>query len=489
MNVASSMAVALAERVEKSGGPKAGLVAWRTLAGNAGVREVRARALLAAIRCAIAIPDLGALAELTQTWEFAGDGAWEKEIAVFCKDLSRSGLAGAAMALARAEAARRRSARGLYLYARLLELANDARAEALYAEATDLAERDRDAELALAARVRRVGLLSRALETVPLATAEAAKVDLAKVTSSSRIVVARALLRSPSRFTRAGAIAALDGLVTSGDVGVARRALAACAAHVDEAGEALTPLEVDRLLAVFGRDVALAIAPRARDAVRAAVTIARASDAELDAALTEAARIEPTLEPLHRRAREILAGRFEAHAAVTGSAPAGAWEQILDAYVAMRDGVSARAAVAIGALADAEERGAPVPPQAWNVVRLALEQDGADLHAAAARFATARMKRPAAPPPRGWLALAHVLAMRRLDDLADRARRAASAAKEPGADDALVFALTMSAWELARQGQRTDAIARLREARALAHRALPAPSPAPAARPDATPST
>jgi hypothetical protein len=46
MNVASSMAVALAERVEKSGGPKAGLVAWRTVASNAPIGDVRARAAL-----------------------------------------------------------------------------------------------------------------------------------------------------------------------------------------------------------------------------------------------------------------------------------------------------------------------------------------------------------------------------------------------------------------------------------------------------------
>ncbi len=491
MNVASSMAVAIAERVEKSGGPKAGLVAWRTVASNAPIGDVRARALLSAIRCAIAVTDLGALSELTDSWAFAGDGAWEKEIGAICKDLVRAGLLAAATALARTEVSRRRSARGLYLYARCLETGADPRAEALFADAVDLAEHAGDVALASAARVRRIAWLSRTLEHLPRAVTEAAKIDLARIPPASRIVVARALLRSPSRFVRAGAIAALDGVVTAGDIALAHRALAVRAARVDDAGDALTPLEIDRLLAVFGRDVALGIAPRAREALRGAVAVARAEGAELDAALAEAARTDPTIALLHRRVRDVLAGRFEAHAATDG-APASAWECILDAFVAMRDGVHARAAMAIGALADAEERGERVPPQAWNVVRLALAQDGAELRAQASRFVASRMARPAGAPPRGWLDLANVLAARGMTELADRARRAAAAAKEPGADDALVLWLTRSGWELAARGERALALARLREARALARgdarRDAAVPAPAPAARPAASPS-
>jgi hypothetical protein len=55
-----------------------------------------------------------------------------------------------------------------------------------------------------------------------------------------------------------------------------------------------------------------------------------------------------------------------------------------------------------------------------------------------------------------------------MEEQATLARRAAALAKEPGAVDALVVALTRSGWRLAAAGDREAAIARLREARALA---------------------
>jgi hypothetical protein len=55
-----------------------------------------------------------------------------------------------------------------------------------------------------------------------------------------------------------------------------------------------------------------------------------------------------------------------------------------------------------------------------------------------------------------------------MEEQATLALRAAVRAKEPGAADALVVALTRSGWQLAAAGDRAAAIARLREARALA---------------------
>jgi hypothetical protein len=460
MNVASSMAIALAERVEKSAGPKAGLLAWKTLADTSSPGDTRARALLAAMRCALAAGEFSEMNALTQAWEFAGPAPFDREVAAIVKGLARSRLLAPATALAAVELLRRRSAFSLYLHARCLDVANDARAHDAFGEAVRRAEEEGAAAepIARAARLRR---LARSPDPD-----EAAKLDLGKLAPRDRIIVARALLRSPSRFTRAGAIAALDGLVASGDVPIAKGALAVAGAHVDDAADLLTPLEIDRLLALFGREVAVGLAPRGRDLVKAAASVAHAAtDAELDAALAEAAKIDASLAANHRRAREILGGRVEPAATPPAKDPAGL---VLDAFSALREDQTTRAATALVALGDAEERGIRVPAEAWNVARLGLESEHLAVNAAAARLVTAKMRSRRGGPPRGWLEIAAVLSARGLHDLADRARRHAVATKEPGAEDALVFALTRAGWEHARRGEREKALARLREAKALA---------------------
>lgn len=459
MNVASSMAIALAERVEKTAGPKAGLLAWKTLADNSAPGDTRSRALLAAMRCALLAAEFTELNDLIRLWEFAGPAPFDREIGALVKELSRARMLGPATALAASEVSRRRSAHALYVHARCLDVANNPAAHAAFGEAIRRAEEE-GAPAEAIARASRLRRLARSPDPD-----EAAKIDLAKIAPHERITVARALLRSSSRFTRAGAIAALDGLVASGDVPVAKRALAVAGAHVDDAAGVLTPLEVDRLNALFGREVALGLAPNARALVSAAANVAQAaSPTDLDAALAEAAKTDPSLAANHRRAREILGGRKEPSDTPPAKDPAGS---ILDAFAALRDEQTTRAATALVALGDAEERGARVPAEAWNVARLGLESDHLAVNAAAARLVTARLRAGRAAPPRGWLEIAAVLSARGLHDLAERARRQAVAAKEPGAEDALVFALTKSGWEHAKNGQPERALALLREARAL----------------------
>jgi hypothetical protein len=128
MNVATSMALALAERVEKSAGPKAGLLAWKTLAETTGPGDTRSRALLAAMRCALTAGELSEMNELTRQWEFAGTAPFDREISALVKELAKSRLLAAAVMLAATEVSRRRSAFALYLHARCLDVAGDAQA-------------------------------------------------------------------------------------------------------------------------------------------------------------------------------------------------------------------------------------------------------------------------------------------------------------------------------------------------------------------------
>src|SRR5262245_31715136 len=117
MSIAASAALAVAERVERTGGPRAGLVAWKTLASNTADADVRGRSSFAALRCALALRDLDELAELTILWGSVDRGVWDAPIGALCKELVRAGILRCALVLAEAEARRHRTAKSLYCYA------------------------------------------------------------------------------------------------------------------------------------------------------------------------------------------------------------------------------------------------------------------------------------------------------------------------------------------------------------------------------------
>ena len=199
------------------------------------------------------------------------------------------------------------------------------------------------------------------------------------------------------------------------------RALAVCAEHVDVLGDRLSAIEADRLRAVFARDVAVTIAPRARAAIEIALRLARAGDDDF-ASLVESYRLgTATIDEL---------------------AP----------------------------LAEAAERGGGAPPYAFALARLALEGESEEGHSAAARFYRAALDGSgiSEPPSGGWVGLVDPLARRGFVELAERVARVAAASGDEHARRALAFELTSAAWRLARAGNRKEALERLREARELA---------------------
>jgi len=480
VSLTADVATAAAERIERTAGPAAGVAVWRRLASSAAGAELRARAILGGLRCAIAIRDLAAVRDLGQLWQTVDEGVWDGIFAA-CKDLRRAGLGVLAVQLAHAEVKRCPTGRALYTYARCLDVAGDRRAAPAFAEALERAEKEGAKALAHTARVRRAAWLACSADTLDEAIAEAKTVVIADATPAERLVLARILLRSPSRFTRSTALGLLDELVSAPGPGtLVARALVLAARHADDSGDGLTPLEVDRLLALFGREpVAKAAAP-VRDAIRAIDRLARlqagAEDAALDAALLEAARSDPELAVLHDRARDILRGRFEpafmastlAEPKALGAGLYPLWTAMLDVVVAVRDKAWPRAAHAVRWLAEAAERGERLPPPLWTIAQLALGTESVELRAVTGRLVAALMKTTNAAPPRGWLGLAQALAACGMNDLATTARRSAALAKEPGAAEALTLALTRAGWQLAEAGDRARAIERLREARALA---------------------
>ncbi|MBX3207952.1 MAG: hypothetical protein KF764_23095 [Labilithrix sp.] len=476
MSVTASVVLAVAERVERTGGARAGLVAWRTLAGNAADAEVRGRALVAALRCALALRDAAAIDELTARWESVDSGVWDDAIASLAIELVRAGLVPRAVALARAEARRHRTARSLYCYARCLDVARDPDAADALRDAIARAEKEGAREIELASRVRRAAVLARDWATTSEAIEEARRVELAEVPPGSRLVVASVMLRSPSRFSRAAGLAALDAIAGGDDAALSARAVALAARWADDVRDELTTLEADRLVALFGREAIVKAAPRAKEAARALARIAAArDDAALGGALDDAARMDSSLASLHARARDVLRGRYEAPPEGAEPPPADParrrafrWSELLDVVVALRDRAPARAARTLRALAEAAASGERLPAEVLGVAHAALTYDDPELREVASGLVAQRLRRACAgAPPRGWGRLADTLAGLGMTELSTSALRAAAAAKEPGAAESLGSELVREGWELAGRGDRARAIAKLHEAKAL----------------------
>ena len=476
MSLGADVATLAAERVEKTAGAGPGLAVWRRLAANAAGAELRGRAILGGLRCAEATRDGNALRDLALLWRTVDEGVWN-EVFVTCRSLHRAGLVGAAVQLATAEVERLRTARALYMLARLWDVTEDGRAPAAFADAIERGQKEGDGAIVHACRVRRAAWLARSAATLSEAIEEAKRVVVTTATLPERLVLARVLLRSPSRFVRAGALGMLDGIVASRTAAtldaVARRALFLAAQHADDVADELTPLELDRLVAIFSRESVTKEAEAVRGAVRAIELLAGAKDdAALDAGLAAAARVDRELAILHARARDILGGRFEPTSmreSALGEGRHPVWTALLDVVAALRDESFARAAHGVAVLAEAAERHERMPPASFTVAQAALQvPDQRELRGMAGRLVGALLKITSAPPPRGYLGLSQTLLLADLPELAALARRAAASAKEPGANEALVLALTRSAWQLAQSGQSAQARERLREARALA---------------------
>lgn len=437
MAIAGSVAIALAERVEKSGGPRAGLVAWRALAANASDAETRAKALIAGLRCALSLRDESGIDDLVALWPSIDRGDWSAPVAALCKDLVRAKLGAFAIDLSAAEMTRNRTAHALYTHARCLDVAADARAVEWFGRTVERAESEGAAAIANAARVRRTVLLAKSWATLAEALAEAAKLDLAKLEWPARIDIARVLLLSPSRFTRAGAIGQLADAANVDDVAIRRRARRLAARYADEAADSVTPLEHDRLNVVI------------KDALRAPPVVAE-------------------------RAGDLLRGRYEVPREPP-EAPAdpvkrriARHHEILDVFAALRDDSSARAARALRALAVAQESDERLPREVVAVAQAALAKDDAELRGVALRFFAAWLKRPSyIAPPRGFVALADALGDAGAPELALLARRGAALRKEAGAAQSLGVLLARVGWEAARADNRPHAIQTLREAKAL----------------------
>ncbi|MFO0743119.1 MAG: hypothetical protein U0270_45015 [Labilithrix sp.] len=436
MSVAGAIALRACEQASQSVGSRAGLVAYKALAQSSADVDTRAKALIGALRCAIALRDGAAVEDLLPFWVGIDRGDWP--VTTLVRELVRARMSVQAISLAEAEAGRHRTAHSLYTCARAHDVARDGRAVEWFRKTIRRAQKEGNTRIETAARARLVALLARSWETLDAALAEAAMLD--PKTVADPIELARVLLFSGSRFTRAGAIGILADAAKSDDIEIRLRARRLAARYVDEAADSVTPLEQDRLSA-FLKD-----------------------------ALGE--KLAPDIEA---RAEDILRGRYEVPREDVLGAPSDPrarrlfrHDELLDVVVAMRDRAPARAARSLRPLALAIESGERLPREALAVTHAALLDGDRELADVAIRIAKRWLARPSyAAPPRGYLALAEALADANEPDLALLARRAAATRKEANAVASLATILTRVGWEAARSHDRAHAIRLLREAKGL----------------------
>ncbi len=443
------LGLAAAERTRRSLGARAGLALYDQLARNTADAEALGAALLGVIGCGLELGDAQAISRGVAAWGKVDGGAFAPQIVETAAALADAMRRDEALALARAEARMRPDARLLYLVARLEETAS------AFAAAEERADREGLARLAAVCRARRARLLVRA-GLVEQGIELARGIDTERVSPEEVVGIARLVLKSGSRFVRAGAIGMLERAMASGDPACRRRAVAVALLHADELGDALTPLEADRVLALMKR----AALPEAAIAqARGILTGVGASD-HARAAIAPAPG-GPAL--LRRVAAAREGGGKNMVCPDGGGAVRLAWLAI-DACLAIRDGEAGPAALALMEIGRRLDPAVRTPRAVWTAVLFALGSGGpaaSDAAVLADRLLGTEARAEA--PPGGYARLAALLARAGHVGIAERALRRGAEIRQPEARHGLARHLVREAYRLARAGESAEALARLRE--------------------------
>jgi tetratricopeptide (TPR) repeat protein len=473
--ITDSLGLAAAEQLERSVGPFIALPAFKKLFVRGGEAAFNARVLLGALRCAAKLGDEQEVEALASLWDALGQGGEHlPAITVICRMLDAAGQRWSAATLAGAEAARKPQARAFYLWARCLERAGDRDgAHVAFGRAAEMADKEpAAADVALAARARRIERMLGDPTLSPLALADATSADPTAATPAQKMVIALARLSAPSRFVRASGLSLLEELARDPLAPLAPAAIRAAAEHADAMGDALTPLEADRVAATLGHWLDEATRKRALARLEAAQKIAAARGQAQEEAILSASNAVPEIYALVCRARAVLTGggqgTYAPHPAAGDAPPSPSLRLAslgLDAVVALGRGKPREVAAALRDAASYVRPGTAVPPPLWTACRMALEANEPAPREAGVLLAQVLLDTATSPPPRGYLVLSHALRRAGRGDLAVRAAQVAENQREPGAREELGAMLRDEGWRLAAQGDREAAIAMLRRAK------------------------
>lgn len=470
--------LATAEWMERTSGPLLALPLYKKLIPKVLDGSFSARTSLGALRCAVKLGNEKDVEELSQKYSLIMNGGEHvAEIIVMCKTLVRDGRRSAAVTLARAEAERSGRSRAYYLLGRCLELIGDfKRAFEAFGNAATLADKEGNAaDVALAARAKRVERMLGDQSNPSLAFADAAAVDPAGASPEQKLVIALGRMRSPSKFTRASGLSLLEELARDPTTTLGRNAIRMAAGHADAMGDALTAIEVDRIGASIRHVPDETVRAAALSRLVAVVKIVTAKGDARAEALSAAGELAPEIAPFLRRVRTFLnSGEQSLQASHAASAPeASAMPAVrvaslgLDAVVAIRGNRVQQATDALQELTKIFHAGTnvAVPNSLWIAARMALDTSHPSLRDVGVLLAEALLAVTIVGPPMGFSGLAKGLDHVGRRDLAIRACNAAITAREEGAHELFAGMLRAEGWALAARGQREAAISILREAR------------------------
>lgn len=473
MSFGGDVALAAAERARRTLGPKVGLASYRALAENSAESETRGRATLEALRCAIEVADDAAISAMVGLYASIDSGKLSDEAVELSLLLEKRGRALEAASLSSLEAARSPRARSMYVHARFLERTGDLGALEAYARAEAHAEKEGLDDFVQSARARRVALLYERGSREAALVLEKRLVLSALPTSLALRLAAHGLV-SPSRFARASWLSEIDRRCRAPETTPDERAelLRVACVHADRAGHTLTPLEADRLLALFANlgDTVLGAKLGAR--LRAFTDLrAAASDAR---APSEVKRVLESLGDVGtgalQRAIDVVSGRFEPKVALPEGDPVGL---AVAAVAALRDLDQARAEASLVALVRTLPSAAPGKRgPSWEAATLGLANDSESVRRAALdvvrTLVASGAALPSVSPGRGGVAVARGCRAAGDDALAVSVLSLAVDAREEGATSALFETARELAWREASAGHPSEALALLARAKRLA---------------------
>ncbi len=487
MTLIDELGLSAAEQLERTVGPFIALPTFKRLLPQILQGPLCARAALGALRCAVKLGNEKEIEELCERYTLIMNGGEHvAEVIVMCKALVREGRRSVAVSLARAEAERNGRSRAYYLLGRCLETLGDSkRAFEAFGHAASLADKEGNAaDVALAARAKRVERMLGEQNNASLAFTDAAAVDPANAPPEQKLVIALGRMRSPSKFTRASGLSLLEELARDPHTSVGRHAIRMAVEHADVLGDALTAIEADRIGAAIRHvpDEAARNAALAR--LLALVKIATAKGDARGDAITAAGDAAPEIVPLIRRVRAFLSGTDQSvqasHAASAPDAAATPSLRVvslgLDAVAALKANRVQQATDILNEVAKLFHSGTvtSVPNSMWIAARMALDTTHPSLRDAGVLLAEALTAVTIVAPASGFSGLAKGLEHAGRRDLALRACNAAITAREDGANELLAGMLRTEGWGLAGRGEREAAISILRQAREQYNAAAPA---------------
>ncbi len=290
-----------AEQLETSVGPFIALASFKRLL--AAEQPTRGRAVIGALRCAMALDEEGEIERAVAAFEaLDGDTISAVTYAVRLLDSGRTQLAAR---LCAAELSRTGSSTAAYVRARAVEAGLDAGLDscALWGQVVEHAGARGDHRVHAHAVARWIGAwITRARRdagaVLPRAAlvAHAERAQLAEVLAEERLVILRGRLLSASAFQRASASSSLEEIARRDTAGLGGAALAMLCRHFDEMPFHLHSIEVDRVRAALKRLPDGADKTRLFEGIDAMAALAsayaaREDDASIEAAASRVARI------------------------------------------------------------------------------------------------------------------------------------------------------------------------------------------------------